>query len=151
MTGLKNLFEAHYIEVPKAKTNVLKQLAQKVVELDKTNNALLEENMKLRRTQKSIARNQIVEEVSRGLSKLQSDKLKSISSGLLFEDAKSFRKAISDIRESFVNSKSESNKRVLTESALDASDANTNDGNSTTSSNEIEEIARAITRNTPKG
>jgi len=111
MSGLRNLFSEHYIDVPEGKEDVVEQLAAQVEELTDALNSEIEKSVELR------AENEAPE----GLTDVQAEKLRKLAESVEFNDVESFSSKLQDLREGyFPSGRKAALKSVLTESALDS-------------------------------
>ncbi len=101
MSGLKNLFTEHYIEVPDEKVDIVENLFDKVEELEGQLNTQIEENVKTKDELNEYRKNKILEEVSSDLADTQSEKLKSLVEGVSFDETEDFESKVKTIKESY--------------------------------------------------
>lgn len=102
MSGLKNLFTEHYIDVPDEKVDIVESLYDKVEELEEKLNTQIEDNVKTKDELNEYRKNKILDEVSSDLADTQSEKLKSLVEGVSYEEnAEDFESKIKTIKESY--------------------------------------------------
>ena len=101
MSGLKNLFEDHYIDIPEAKVDVVEELAAKNEELQTQLNAEMEKNMEAKKAIEENDQQKIIDEVTEGLAETQKEKFQTLAEGVEFKDIESFQKKLSIIKESY--------------------------------------------------
>ena len=99
--GLKQLFEDHYIDVPEEKVDVVDSLADRVEELEGKLNEAVESNIELSSQVKSFQKDEILGELSDELTDIESEKLKSLSEGVGFEDSDQYKQALGTIKENY--------------------------------------------------
>ena len=75
ITGLRTVFDDHYINFPEEEISIAEDLQSKVAELEKGLNETLEENSKLHREIKDVHKQTVIDDVTDGLSEVQKDKL----------------------------------------------------------------------------
>ena len=75
ITGLRKVFDDHYINFPEEEISIAEDLQNKVAELEKGLNETLEENSKLHKEIKEARKQTVVDDVTDGLSESQKDKL----------------------------------------------------------------------------
>jgi len=114
MSGLKGLFEEHYIDIPDEAVEVAEELASKVEALESAINEEIEKNVELTAQLKEFEREIAFAQVSEGLTDTQVAKLQSLSEAVEFEDVASYSKKIATLRESYFPSKSSAG--ILSES-----------------------------------
>jgi len=100
--GLKNLFAEHYIDMPEEKISVVEELAAKVERLEAALDETINENNELKEAVLESARQEIVGEVSEGLTLSQSEKFLSLAEGVNFDgDLDVYKKKLSVVKESY--------------------------------------------------
>ena len=105
MTGLKSLFEEHYVSLPEDKYDVLESMVEKLDDMETKLNEQIEKNIGLNsRLGESVA-NGILESVSDGLAATQKEKLASLSESVEFESEESYREKLETLKESYFTSK----------------------------------------------
>ena len=75
ISGLRKVFDDHYINFPEEEISIAEDLQKKVAELEKGLNETLEENSKLHKEIKDVQKQTVVDDVTDGLSEAQKDKL----------------------------------------------------------------------------
>ena len=75
MSGLKNLFEEHYVEIPEERYDVLENMVVKLDEMESRLNEQIERNVALNQRLSEAVSDTILHEVSEGLAYTQRDKL----------------------------------------------------------------------------
>jgi len=101
ITGLKGLFEQHYVEVPDTKYDLVDDLASKVAELEESLNKSTEDNIKLSEQVSNLRRDQIIAEATSGMVETDAAKLMSLVEDVDFESAATFSKKVSIVKESY--------------------------------------------------
>ena len=101
MSGLKNLFEDHYIDIPETKVDVVEELAAKNEELQGQFNAEMEKNMEAKKAIEENDQQKIIDQVTEGLAETQKEKFQTLAEGVEFKDKESFQKKLSIIKESY--------------------------------------------------
>ena len=102
MSGLKNLFTEHYIEVPEEKVDIVENLFDKVEELEEKLNSQIQENVKVKDELNDYRKNKILEEVCEDLADTQAEKMKSLVDGVTYEEnADDFENKVKMIKESY--------------------------------------------------
>ena len=106
MTGLKGLFEEHYVTIPEEKYDVLESMVEKLDEMETKLNEQIEKNVSLNsRLGESVA-NGILESVSEGLADTQKEKLATLSESVEFDSEDQYREKLVTLRESYFPGKS---------------------------------------------
>jgi len=108
LSGMKGLFEEHYVSIPEDKYDVLESMVEKLDDMETKLNEQIEKNVSLNsRLGESVA-NGILESVSEGLASTQKEKLASLSQSVEFESEESYREKLETLRESYFSSKAKS-------------------------------------------
>ena len=105
LSGLRNLFAEHYIDIPEEKVDVVEELSTKVEGLTASLNEEIEKNIELKKEFHGTKRQQIVSSVSKGLSENQADKLASLSEGVDYVDEDDFTQKLETIKETYFGDK----------------------------------------------
>ena len=103
INGLKSLFQESWIDVPDEKYNILEDVVEANEILEKDMNAVLEENIALRKQLGSARCGEIFAEETEGLTDLEVDRLASLAEGLDYETEEDFREKVTILRESYVS------------------------------------------------
>ena len=101
ITGLKDLFKEHYIDVPEEKYNVLDDLTNQVKDLESKLNEQIEKNVNLTKEVNDSERTNLVAEVSADLADTEKEKFASMAENVEFESAPKFREKLETIKESY--------------------------------------------------
>lgn len=104
ITGLKNLFENHYIDVPAEKYNALDELYSHNVELSNTLNKALNENINLRKEMSLTECAGIFVAETKDLADTQVAKLQSLMENVAFGTPEEYREKLVTIKENYLNS-----------------------------------------------
>ena len=75
ISGMRKVFDDHYINFPEEEISIAEDLQNKVKELEKGLNETLEENSKLHKANNEARKQTVVDDVTDGLSEAQKDKL----------------------------------------------------------------------------
>ena len=101
ITGLKDLFKEHYIDVPEEKYNVLDDLTNQVKDLEGKLNEQIEKNVNLTKEVNVSERTNLVAEVSADLADTEKEKFASMAENVEFDSAPKFREKLETIKESY--------------------------------------------------
>jgi len=113
ITGLKKLFEDHYINVPDEKYDVLEDQASKIEELNKKLNEQIENNVKLNSEIGKLTRQDIVDAVSKDLPDTNKEKFNKLAEEIEYSNADEFKKKVTTIKESYFSTKEISSKNEI--------------------------------------
>jgi len=101
ISGLKQLFEDHYIDVPDEKYDVLEAQSEKISELEEKVNSVMEQNVVLSTAKSGLVRERVISEVSEELADTEIEKFKSLTEDVDFTDEDSFREKCETLKESY--------------------------------------------------
>tara|TARA_B100000686_G_scaffold82010_1_gene88550 strand:+ start:4521 stop:5690 length:1170 start_codon:yes stop_codon:yes gene_type:complete len=101
MTGLKGLFEEHYVEIPEDKYDVLQSMVDKLDDMETKLNEQIESNVALNKRLAESSSDVILADVSEGLADTQKEKLASLSESVEFESEDKYREKLATLRESY--------------------------------------------------
>ena len=128
ISGLKQLFEDHYIDVPDEKYDVLEAQSEKISELEKKLNESIQKSVDLTTSNSTLVREQVISEVSEDLADTEIEKFKSLTQDVDFGDEDSFRVKLNTLKESyFPKSHTHSDKAIDDEDGSTAQDVDTTD------------------------
>ena len=123
LTGMKSLFEEHYVTIPEEKYDVLESMVEKLDEMESKLNEQIEKNVSLNsRLAESVA-DGILESVSDGLAATQKEKLASLSESVEFESEESYREKLETLKESYFPNSSPATKAENLSEGVDNSPA----------------------------
>jgi len=104
LTGMKSLFEEHYVTIPEDKYDVLESMVEKLDDMETKLNEQIEKNVSLnKRLAESVAEG-ILDNVSEGLAETQKEKLASLAEGVEFESEAKYREKLETLKESYFSS-----------------------------------------------
>jgi len=115
--GLKQLFEDHYIDIPEERVDVVDSLADRVGELEGKLNEAIEANISLSSVVQTYEKDDVIIEVSEGLTVMEAEKLKGLSEGIIFEDVDQYKDALNVVKESYFSGRTASKSVVIDEAA----------------------------------
>ena len=101
ISGLKQLFEDHYIDVPDEKYDVLEAQSEKIAELEEKLNESIQKNVEMTEDNSVLVREQVFTDVSEDLAQTEIEKFKSLVEDVDFTDEGSFREKLSTLKESY--------------------------------------------------
>ena len=105
LSGMKNLFEEHYVSIPEEKYDVLESMVEKLDEMETKLNEQIEKNIALNsRLSESVA-DGIFDEVAEGLALSQKEKLASLAESVEFESGDKYREKLEMLKESYFSAK----------------------------------------------
>ena len=105
ISGLKKLFEDHYIDVPDEKYNVLEDQSSKIEELEKKLNESIEKNVELTKENGNFKRQDIIDEASKDLAETQKEKFNKLAEEVEYSNEEDFTAKVKTIKESYFGKK----------------------------------------------
>ena len=104
ISGLKQLFEEHYVEVPEDKFDVVEELANRLDEMEDKLNEEVAGNIQAQQDIEELKREKIISEASVDLADTQVEKLKALAEEVDFENEENFVEKVSTLKESYFGS-----------------------------------------------
>ena len=119
LSGMKELFEAHYVSIPEDKYDVVESMVNKLDEMETKLNEQIERNVSLNKRLAESVADGIVSEVAEGLALSQKEKLAQLAESVEFESETSYREKLETLKESYFGQKvqKETSEKVLNEEA----------------------------------
>jgi hypothetical protein len=115
ITGLKGLFEEHYIDIPADKVDVVEELTSKVEELEEAYNEQIKSAIEMKKELNEHKKFEAIYAACEGLTQTQVEKLKSLAEGVDFTTDEEFVTKLSTLKESYFKA----DVKVADSSALD--------------------------------
>ena len=101
MTGLKNLFQEHYIDIPEEKVDLVDDLFEKVEELEKQLDETVNNNVEIKKELSQYQKEETLRKVSEGLADTEKEKLEKLSEGVDYEDSEQYKEKLEVIKENY--------------------------------------------------
>ena len=101
ISGLKGLFEDHYIDVPDEKYDILEANLTKIEELEDKLNKQMEENVQLRKAKGELVKESLIADVADGMTDTETEKFQSLVDDVEFSDEDSYKEKLQTIKESY--------------------------------------------------
>ena len=101
LTGMKSLFEEHYVSVPEDKYDVLESMVDKLDEMEGKLNEQIEKNVALNRRLAESSADVVFGEVTEGLASTQKEKLATLVEKVEFESESDYREKLGTLKESY--------------------------------------------------
>jgi len=105
LSGMKGLFEEHYVTIPEDKYDVLESMVEKLDDMETKLNEQIEKNISLNGRLSEATADGILDEVSEGLAVTQKEKLASLSESVEFESEAQYREKLETLKESYFSNK----------------------------------------------
>ena len=123
MTGLKGLFEEHYVSIPEEKYDVLESMVEKLDDMETKLNEQIEKNVSLNKRLGESQAGGIFDQVSEGLADTQKEKLASLSESVEFESESEYREKLETLKESYFPNKKSAPTTAKTETLSEGMEA----------------------------
>lgn len=101
ISGLRNLFTEHYIDIPEDKINVLEEMGNQVEELTDKLNEEIERNVALNKMLNESKTNEVLTFACEGLTDTQANKLKTLAEGIEYSDANEYAQKLNILKENY--------------------------------------------------
>ena len=101
LTGMKSLFEEHYVTIPEEKYNVFESMVEKLDDMETKLNEQIEKNITLNARLSESSAEGILNDVSEGLAQTQKEKLASLAESVEFESEEQYRGKLETLKESY--------------------------------------------------
>ena len=104
ISGLKNLFVEHWIDIPADKVDVVEELSLKVEELEESLNAQISRGIELKKELNEQLKYEAIYTACEGLSQTQIEKMKALAEGVEFTSEYEFTSKLETLKESYFKS-----------------------------------------------
>jgi hypothetical protein len=101
ISGLRNLFAEHYIDVPSEKVDLVEELATKVEELESKLNEEIDRGVHYKKQLVESRKHELTREVCSGLTETQVEKIKSLAESVEFSTEEEYKEKLETIRENY--------------------------------------------------
>ena len=115
MSGMKGLFEEHYVTIPEDRYDVLESMVDKLDEMESKLNEQIDKNVALNRRLAESVADVIFAEVSEGLALTQKEKLASLAENVEFDSEETYREKLVTLRNSYFSESATSAQREVAE------------------------------------
>jgi len=112
ISGMKKLFEEHYISVPDEKYDVLEDQASKIESLEKKLNEEIEKNVELNKVKSEKNRALIVKDMSEDLADTAKEKFNKLAEEVEYTNEEDFVAKVKTIKESYFGAKKEASSDI---------------------------------------
>ena len=101
LSGMKSLFEDHYVTIPEDKYDVLNSMVEKLDEMEDKLNEQINKNVALNKRLSESTADVILADVSEGLAVSQKEKLASLAENVEFDSEETYREKLVKLMESY--------------------------------------------------
>ena len=105
VSGMKGLFEQHYIDMPEEKFDLLGELEEQVEEVKSKLDEQLAANVELTKKINEMTRESAIVEASDGMTDTDTEKFNALAEELSFEDVETFKSKLQTIKENYFGKK----------------------------------------------
>ena len=128
LTGMKSLFEDHYVSIPEEKYDVLNSMVEKLDEMESKLNEQIDKNVALNKRLSESVADVIQSDVSEGLALSQKEKLASLANNVEFVSEEAYREKLVTLRESYFpsNPGQRDHSETISEGTAEAPQVNSN-------------------------
>ena len=101
LTGMRSLFEDHYVNIPEEKYDVTTAMVEKLDEMEYKLNEQIKSNIALNQRLAESVADAIFSDVSEGLALSQKDRLASLAENVEFDSEDNYREKLATLRNSY--------------------------------------------------
>ena len=105
ISGMKSLFEEHYVTIPEEKYDVIESMVDKLDEMEGKLNEQIEKNIALNKRLAESVSDVVFAEVTDGLAQTQKDKLAGLVENVEFESETAYREKLETLKENYFPTK----------------------------------------------
>jgi hypothetical protein len=101
ISGLKELFSEHRIDVPDEEVDLVAEMAEKIEALEANLNEQIDTNIEVTKQLEEAKKSEVFEGLCEGLADTQAEKLRSLTEGLEYVDLEDFTRKVEIIKENY--------------------------------------------------
>lgn len=101
ISGLKELFSEHRIDVPEEEVDLVAEMAEKIEALEANLNEQIDTNIEVTKQLEEAKKSEVFEGLCEGLADTQAEKLRSLTEGLEYVDLEDFTRKVEIIKENY--------------------------------------------------
>ena len=101
LSGMKGLFEEHYVTIPEEKYDVVESMVEKLDDMETKLNEQIDKNIGLNKRLAESVADGILDQISEGLALSQKEKLSSLAESVEFESEEEYREKLETLKESY--------------------------------------------------
>ena len=115
MTGLKNLFQEHYIDIPEEKVDLVDDLFEKVEELESKLDESINTNVEVKKELAKFKKEEVLRNVSEELAETEKEKLTKLADGIDYEDDSQYQEKLEVLKENYFPKSSDAPQTISEE------------------------------------
>ena len=150
ISGLRDLFKEHYIEVPEERTDVIEELFAKVEGLEEQLNVEMQSNIANLKALKDYKKVEAIAEACVGLTSVEQDKMVELAESITYENDEQFVAKMQVIKESYFTDRDsdsvEDTRQELTEAMTTAQELQEEEQGEVSVDPQMERYTSAIRR-----
>ena len=131
LSGMKSLFEEHYVTIPEDKYDVLESMVEKLDDMETKLNEQIDKNIGLNKRLAESSAQGVLDQVSSGLAETQKEKLASLAESVEFESEEEYREKLETLKESYFSRTAPAAKTQSTQTLSEGVDSTTASTSST--------------------
>lgn len=122
LSGLKELFETHYVQIPEGKSDLLDNLEERNNELEAELNKKITESIELNKQLLEYQANMAFLESTDGLTDTQIEKLASLAEGLEYNSVEQYTEKLNVLKETYIKQVNQNRIKPIFESFEETTD-----------------------------
>ena len=126
LSGMKDLFEEHYVTIPEDKYDVLESMVEKLDDMETKLYEQIDKNIGLNRRLAESSAQGILDQISSGLAETQKEKLASLAESVEFESEEEYREKLETLKESYFSRTAPAAKTQSSQTLSEGVDSTTN-------------------------
>ena len=115
MSGLKNLFTEHYIDIPEEKVDLVDDLFEKVEDLEQKLDESINANVETKQELSKYKKQEALREVTEELADTEKEKLEKLSEGVDYESDEQYKEKLEVIKENYFPKVTETTQQLTEE------------------------------------
>ena len=115
MSGLKNLFTEHYIDIPEEKVDLVDDLFEKVEDLEQKLDESINANVETKQELSKYKKQEALREVTEELADTEKEKLEKLSEGVDYESDEQYKEKLEVIKENYFPKVAETTQQLTEE------------------------------------
>ena len=125
LSGMKELFEEHYVTIPEDKYDVLESMVEKLDDMETKLNEQIDKNIGLSKRLAESSAQDVLTQVASGLAETQKEKLASLAESVEFESEEEYREKLETLKESYFSRSTPAAKATSTQTLSEGVDSTT--------------------------
>jgi hypothetical protein len=119
ISGMRDLFAEHYIDIPEEKVDIVEELAAKVEELEDKLNEEIGRSVEISKELKEHKKNETIAAVCEGLTQTQVEKLKTLAENVQFTTEEEFSEKLGQLVEAYAPTTAKAAEKSVLEEGVE--------------------------------